>query len=83
MTQTYEKLLQLAKKKDTFSSPEVIEELNSLLKAQDVNEIKDQDLTLLDDLISILANTDNLYPETRTVIIELQDAIRSKRALQE
>ena len=74
----YERLIFLAKETDTQSTPQKISELNELLSNQDVNEIKDYDLQILDDLISILSNTDNLLAEKQESVINLQEDIRSR-----
>lgn len=74
----YERLLFLAEEADTQSTPQKISELNELLSIQDIDGITDSDLTILDDLISILCNTDNLFTEKRESITNLQEAIRSK-----
>lgn len=74
----YERLIFLAKETDTQSTPQKISELNELLSNQDVNEIKDCDLQILDDLISILSNTDNLLAEKQESVINLQEDIRSR-----
>lgn len=78
MVSKYERLIQLATEADVSSTHAKIDELNSLLKFQNINEVRSQDLSLLDDLISILANTENIYVESRTDVLELQDAIRLK-----
>lgn len=78
MIQRYKRLIQLANENYVFFTHKNTTELNSLLKEQDANEVKDTDLIILDDLISILANTNNLYTDTRNKIIELQEAIRSR-----
>ena len=74
----YERLIFLSKETDTQSTPQRISELNELLSGQDVNDIKVCDLQIMDDLISILSNTDNLLAEKRESIISLQERIRSK-----
>ncbi len=74
----YERLIFLAKETDTPSTPQRISELNKLLSGQDVKNIEDYDLQILDDLISILSNTDNLLAEEQESIIKLQERIRSK-----
>jgi hypothetical protein len=75
---SYERLIFLANETDTQSTPQKISELNELLSSQDVNDIKDCDLQILDDLISILSNTDNLFAEKQESIINLQENIRSR-----
>lgn len=75
---SYERLIFLANEADVQSTPQKISELNELLSSQDVNEIKDCDLQILDDLISILSNTDNLVAEKQESIINLQENIRSR-----
>lgn len=72
----YERLIYLAEEPDTASTQEKIKELNDLLSTQNVDSIKDKDLQVLDDLITILANTGNLYAEKHEAIINLQDDIR-------
>lgn len=74
----YERLIFLAKETDTQSTPQKISELNELLSSQDVNDIKDNDLQIIDDLISILSNTNNLLPEKQEFVINLQENIRSR-----
>jgi len=49
-----------------------------LLSSQDINGVKDKDLQILDDLISILRNTGNLFAENCESIINLQEGIRSR-----
>ncbi len=78
MMSGYERLIELAIETDTPSTPEKIRELNVLLSSQSVESINEEHLSLLDDLISILSNTNNLFTEYRDSIIALQDAIRSK-----
>ena len=75
---SYERLIFLANEADVQSTPQKISELNELLSSQDVNEIKDCDLQILDDLISILSYTDNLVAEKQESIINLQENIRSR-----
>ena len=75
----YKRLIFLAEELDTPSTLQKITELNELLSGQDINDIKDCDLQILDDLISILSNTDNLLVEKRESVIILQESIRSKR----
>ncbi len=74
----YERLIFLAKETDTQSTPQKILELNELLSIQDINGVKDSDLQILDDLISILNNTNNLFVEKRESVINLLESIRSK-----
>ncbi|MBE4583247.1 hypothetical protein BOO34_18430 [Vibrio navarrensis] len=74
----YERLIFLANENNTRSTAEKISELNQLLFNQKVDEIKDDDLQIIDDLISILSNTGNLFPEKHKSIINLQENIRSR-----
>lgn len=78
MRSDYERLIELAAETDTPSTPEKIRELNVLLSQQSIDSIKKEHSSLLDDLISILSNTNNLCVESRAAIIALQDAIRSE-----
>jgi hypothetical protein len=74
----YERLIFFAKETNSQTTSDIITELNELLSSQDVNSIKVCDLQILDDLISMLSNTDNLLSETRESIIILQEIIRSR-----
>jgi hypothetical protein len=78
MKSDYERLIELAAETDTPSTPEKIKELNVLLSQQSIDSIEKEHSSLLDDLISILSNTNNLCVESRESIIALQDAIRSE-----
>jgi hypothetical protein len=75
----YERLIFLAREIEMESTPQKILELNRLLSDQDFNEVKDGDLQILYELISILSNTDNLLAENMESIVNLQDKIRSRR----
>ena len=75
---SYERLIVLAKETGTPSTSMRVLEINELLSSQDANEIKDYDLQILDDLISTLSNTDNLFLEKQVSIINLQENIRSR-----
>lgn len=74
----YERLILLAKETDTQSTPQKISELNELLSSQDVGGINNCDIQILDDLISILINTGNLFAEKQEPVMRLQENIRSR-----
>jgi hypothetical protein len=78
MNSAYQRLMVLANETDTTSTEEKIRELNKLLGALDPLLIEVGDLRILDDLITVLHNTGNLLPETRVVLMERQEIIRSR-----
>jgi len=78
MRSSYRKLLSLASEVNVASTPEKIEELNSLLSSQEVDHIEDQHLPLMDDLICILSNTGNINPVNHDAITAVQELIRDR-----
>lgn len=76
---SYERLMALATETDTQSTPAKISELNYLLSKQACDSIKEGDHQILDDLISTLHITGNIYAETSESIIQLQNTIRATR----
>jgi hypothetical protein len=79
MNAKYKRLIELAEELNTPSTSEKIKELNLLLAQIDINIVGEKHYHLLDDLITILHNTNNIFEETYPNIIELQDAIRRFR----
>jgi|APSaa5957512622_1039677.scaffolds.fasta_scaffold200673_1 hypothetical protein len=69
----YKKLIQLAEELDTPSTQEKIDELNRLLSGISVDIIDEDHYQLIDDLITILHNTNNIHDKS---LIELQERIR-------
>ncbi len=61
MSNNYNKLISLALESDKASTPEKINLLNDLLVNLEIGEIKLEHQGLLDDLITILFNTDNIF----------------------
>jgi hypothetical protein len=57
----YKKLIQLAEELDTPSTQEKIDELNRLLSGISVDIIDEDHYQLIDDLITILHNTNNIH----------------------
>lgn len=82
MSSDYKRLIELAAETDVTSTPEKIATLNELLSQQRVDSIDSEDLSLLDDLISSLSITGNLFSETHDSVIALQEEIRSKQCCQ-
>jgi len=78
MTPSYKKLVSLASEVDAASTPEKIDEINTLLSSQKITYVEDQHLSLVDDLICILKNTDNIDPVNHDAIIRLQEVIRHR-----
>ena len=69
----YKKLIQLAEELDTPSTQEKIDELNRLLSGISVDIIDEDHYQLIDDLITILHNTNNIHDKS---LIELQERIK-------
>ena len=78
MNSRYETLILLAEELDTPSTPEKATELNVLLAELLPDDAKPEHVSLLDDLISIMSNTGNLFVEHRAAILRLQEGLRSK-----
>jgi len=78
MKSDYERLIELVYEEDKPSTPEKIKELNVLLSQQSIHSIKKEHLSQIDNLITMLCMTGNLFEEYYEPIIALQDAIRSK-----
>ncbi|MDO9102412.1 MAG: hypothetical protein Q7U50_09195 [Candidatus Nitrotoga sp.] len=68
----------LANEADIPSTEAKVRELNKLLEALNPSLVEVGDLRILDDLITVLHNTGNLLPETRVVLIDRQEKIRSR-----
>lgn len=68
----------LANETDTPSTDEKILELNKLLEVLDPSMVKIDDLRIVDDLVTVLHNTGNLLPETRDLLMDHQEKIRSR-----
>jgi hypothetical protein len=79
MNSQYYRLINLAEELDTPPTPKKIEELNELLAATDAADVKPEHLSLLDDLISIMANTGNLTETHKAAILDLSDKIRVRK----
>ena len=80
MNWKYERLVFLAEEQNIPSESSKILELNELLSALDPDDIKDNDLRLLDDLICILSNTENILAEKHDTIMNLLEGIRLRRS---
>lgn len=78
MTSAYRRLMVLANETDTPSTDEKILELNKLLEVLDPSMVKIDDLRIVDDLVTVLHNTGNLLPETRDLLMDHQEKIRSR-----
>lgn len=74
----YQRLIVLAEEIDTPSTAEKARELNILLSEVDKNIIDQNHYHLLDDLITILLNTGNIFDETQSNINALQSFIRGE-----
>jgi hypothetical protein len=74
----YKRLILLAEETDTPSTKEKIIELNKLLSEINHEKIQSMHYSLLDDLISILFNTNNIFMETEKRIDTLQTYIRDQ-----
>lgn len=78
MSSAYQRLMVLANETDIPSTEAKVRELNKLLEALNPSLVEVGDLRILDDLITVLHNTGNLLPETRVVLIDRQEKIRSR-----
>ncbi len=78
MNSAYQRLMVLANETDIPSTEAKVCELNKLLEALNPSLVEVGDLRILDDLITVLHNTGNLLPETRVVLIDHQEKIRSR-----
>jgi len=78
VTSAYRRLMVLANETDTPSTDEKILELNKLLEVLDPSMVKIDDLRIVDDLVTVLHNTGNLLPETRDLLMDHQEKIRSR-----
>ena len=74
----YNRLIELASQTDIDSTKAKILELNDLLSEVEVDSIEECHIRLLDDLISIMSNTNNIFESHFKKLIELQDKLRDK-----
>ncbi len=78
MNAQYSRLITLAEELDTPSSPARTDQLNDLLSAISVADVKPEHFSLLDGLISTMSITGNIAATNEDKILQLLEDIRSQ-----
>ncbi|MGY0613438.1 hypothetical protein [Luteimonas sp. A501] len=76
MKPEYRRLVALAEEKDHPASLDTVAELISLLERLTPGQVMEEHVRLLDDLITVMWNTENIEPAHADRILQLQQELR-------